>query len=199
MTAAEKDQIARLATEWALEVAPTLRNIRHDPKGTWLEQYVCTVPEAKLVDDLTTLLYITIDEARQHKLASPLSATELDNGPRLDLGRSLKWLIHDTQVVAAPYPIQRQAIPERFVVLADEVALEFSDRFEWFLPGFFLHGLLMERQVRALTLIQDWLGSYSGQANALLWTEDALQTAPEWSRARELARQALAFFGVEPP
>lgn len=195
----DKNAIARLATDWALEIEPRVRTVAGDPNGNYLQQFTVRARDAVLIDELATLLYVVIDESRQKRVAGPWGQTELEDGPRSDLGRCLKWLIHDLQVAAAPYQAQREAIPERFVCLADEVALDVGERVEWFQRDGFLNGVLMERQLHAINQLRDWFRSFSGQANAPLWTEHAMRAAPQWQRARELARAALATFGVESP
>lgn len=192
-------RIASVAAEWAAEVVPRLRSIAASPTGSALEKFTHHLRGEDPANQLTIIFYLAIEETLAQSLPWRPGATALEEGEPLYLGRLIKWLIADTQVVAAPFLVQRQAIPEDFVRLADEIALEFAERLRWFKPGGFLHGLLMERQLAALTRVADWLESFSGQTNAEFWTDQALQSAPQWSRARELAKEALAIFAIDTP
>jgi hypothetical protein len=52
-------------------------------------------------------------------------------------------------------------------------------------------GLLTEPQARAVLALDGLFDQMSGESNARLWTTEALQTAPEWRRARTLATEAI--------
>lgn len=189
---------AALANEWAAEVTPRLAHVRPKHRGTDLEKFLADLAGRDPRDDLLTLFYVVIDESMRHEMTRPLAPTELEDEPRIGLGRSLKHLIYHTQVVAAPFDVQRREIPEDFVCLANEVATDVTWPAEWFQEGFFLHGLLMDRQLVAVVELDRWFGSFSGPPHAHLWTDEALRDAPEWVRAKELARNVLVTLGIEP-
>ncbi len=188
---------ARLAAVWAAEVSSRASSMATARPDSPFAKFVLRHKGTRLLDELTTLFYVVVDESLATELVFPLAPSELESGPAFELGRSLKWLIFDLQVAAAPFATQRKAIPEPFVPLADEVARGVGDRLLWFQPGGFLHGLLMQGQLDAASRVSDWFGSISGRANAHLWSESAMQEAAEWSHARVLARHALALFGIE--
>lgn len=196
MSIPPKDKIVRLATDWAAEVAARCDPVPAVNADSPFAEFVRHRNGPHLVDEFITLFYVVIDESLATELVYPRAPSELQEGPAFELGRSLKWLIFDLQVAAAPFATQREAIPERFVSLADEVALEIGDRLVWFEPNGFLHGLLMQAQLEAAIRLSDWFGSFSGRANAHLWTEEAMQEAQEWTQARALARHALTLFGI---
>ncbi len=52
-------------------------------------------------------------------------------------------------------------------------------------------GILTPDQAAAVIELDTFLDQISGKENARLWTREALRTAPEWEKARELARAAL--------
>ncbi len=193
-------RIASLATQWAAEVAPRIRLIAPDPKGTALARFSHHLRGEDPTNQLTTTFYITLEESLAQSISWQPGATEVEEGAPLHLSQMIRRLVAETQVVASPFSVQRQAIPEDFVCLAEEVALCFMDCVEWFMPERgFLHGLLMERQLAALVLVDGWFRSLWGQSNATLWTDEALQTAPQWNHARELAKESLQLFAIDMP
>jgi hypothetical protein len=68
--------------------------------------------------------------------------------------------------------------------LADELALEFEDLLA-------THRTTLGPAGQVLTELDQVLERMSGEANAHLWTDLALQSAPEWREVRDLAAQAL--------
>jgi hypothetical protein len=61
-------------------------------------------------------------------------------------------------------------------------------------------GELTQEQHDRVRELDDFLGSFSGQANAQLWTPEALRSAPEWEQVRKMASHCLALlkFTVTP-
>lgn len=196
---ATKLATARIAQVWAAEVSPRIGKVKGNPQGGCFEQYMHALRDVDPIDDLTMLFYLVIDESRETNLANPWGHTEPQWGPRFDLGRSLKWLIRDTQVAAAPYSIQRETIPEQFADLPFEVIDDLITRVDWFRKGGYLHGLLRESQLAALDRVTEWIAPFLNEANERLWSEDAMQTEPEWTQARQLAAETLTLFGVDVP
>lgn len=72
---------------------------------------------------------------------------------------------------------------------ADELALEFSD---WavLVPQLVIAGHLAPDANTAIEALDQQLIRISGEANAALWDDQALQESPEWAKVRELARAA---------
>ena len=69
---------------------------------------------------------------------------------------------------------------------ADELALELDD----VLPAALASGLPAS-VAESASALDAYLVELCGPARAELWTQEALRTAPEWERARELARAVL--------
>jgi hypothetical protein len=78
--------------------------------------------------------------------------------------------------------------------LADELALEFNDAVvaSWQLVE---AGLLTQTALDAALALDDWLKTFSGMEHASEWRPEALHFSSNWSRARELAREALNLMG----
>jgi hypothetical protein len=72
----------------------------------------------------------------------------------------------------------------------DELALELDDVVGT-APNLVGLGIISENALAALQLLDEQLRSMGGQANARLWTAEALLRAPEWIQVRELAAEAL--------
>jgi hypothetical protein len=166
------------------------------PSGTLPERFVADLDRSDPTSDLAAFLYVVVDESRQSDVVFPNAPTELPEGPRADLARNLKMLIADVQIAAATLSVQRTIHPEDFISLADEIAIGFSESMRWFRVGGFLHGFLMERQLNALSRLDEHFDSFSGQSHAELWTEEAIESSPTWARVRELAHSALVTLGV---
>jgi hypothetical protein len=157
---------------------------------------VCDLGSGEITSEIAAFLYVVVDESRQSEVVFPAALTEILDGPRADLARLMKMLIADVQTAAATLDVHKRIHPEDFICLADEIAIGFGDTFGWFRAGGFLHGFLMERQMKALSLLDEHFGSFSGQNHADLWTEEAIQHSPTWTRVRELAHDALVTLGV---
>ncbi|MFD1152177.1 hypothetical protein [Saccharothrix hoggarensis] len=71
--------------------------------------------------------------------------------------------------------------------LTDELALEYGDAY------LVVRGRLAEFGPAApvLTALDQLLDRMSGEANAHLWTRDALAVEPSWAEVRDLASRAL--------
>jgi len=75
----------------------------------------------------------------------------------------------------------------------DELALDFND-FVLLLPQVVAAGLISPAAARSVEAVDNQLDQMSGEENAELWTVTALRTSPEWTKVRELARNALGLF-----
>jgi hypothetical protein len=106
-----------------------------------------------------------------------------------ELLQQLQWAL---QALALPADVQIRLYPD-FVVVADELALEYNNYFaaalgnhpEQFSPT----------QVQALQSIDALLNEMSGSENAEQWTIDALRSHIKWAEVRILAEQALTQLG----
>src|SRR5690349_13455351 len=102
------------------------------------------------------------------------------------------------QALAAPPDQQLARFPD-FVVKADELALDFDDIFIRIRQD---DAPAVSAEQRAhLDEVDALLTAMSGEANAVLWTEQALHEGAEWLEVRRAAARALQAFGwpVEPP
>ena len=101
------------------------------------------------------------------------------------------------QALAATPEIQVARFPD-FVVVADELALDFDDALLMFRQG---SPTLSPQQTAHLQALDTLLHEMSGAANASLWTLAALNTSPEWVTVRTHARELLVAFGwpLDPP
>jgi hypothetical protein len=96
------------------------------------------------------------------------------------------------QALAMPAEIQPSLFPD-FVCKADELALDFDHWRSCVVTND--AGVLTEPQSRALTALDTQLELMGGEANSILWTEEALYIRPGWMLVRSLAVDALAAFG----
>ena len=97
-------------------------------------------------------------------------------------------------LLAAPAAQQERWLAEqRYPV--DELALQLDDAAPGWFTRLFRAGLLTEDARQALQELNDALGSFSGPANAVLWTEEAQYSDDHWEHARNLARRALMELG----
>jgi hypothetical protein len=98
------------------------------------------------------------------------------------------------ELLAAPAADQERWLADhRFPV--DELALQLADAVPMWFARLANAGLLTQLADQALRKLDDALGSFSGPTNADLWTEDALYSANQWQRVRDLALRALAQLG----
>jgi hypothetical protein len=99
------------------------------------------------------------------------------------------WVV---QALAAPENEQRRLFPE-FVVAADELALDHEETQAAFLNV--SQSFLSPVQREAVGKLDQHLEAMSGPDNAQLWTAEALGTAQDWERLRELAAAVLRAMG----
>jgi len=78
----------------------------------------------------------------------------------------------------------------------DELALDFHAVYV-LLPQLEAERYLTHGQAQGLRAIDRQLEVMSGHENARLWTDEALQSAPEWEAVRRLAQAALTLFSEE--
>jgi hypothetical protein len=85
-------------------------------------------------------------------------------------------------------PATQIALFPAFVVVADELALDFEQHY------LIVQDTLADLGEDVVARVADLdraLDGMSGPAHLDLWTDDALREAPEWEAIRELARQVL--------
>jgi hypothetical protein len=104
----------------------------------------------------------------------------------------MELLIASLNVLASAPSIQLEhlaqlGLPEGI----DELALEYDDIAA--AAGTMLNnGVLNQAQADCATKLNQFQNEFSGQANAHLWTVEALQSAEEWKTVRGMAAECLA-------
>lgn len=98
--------------------------------------------------------------------------------------KRLQWSI---QALAQPARLQSDLFPKD-VCVADELALDFEEHCR----GLDLdHAGFTTEQERLVRTLERLLVSMSGPRHEELWTDEALESAPEWKRVREAAINIL--------
>src|SRR5258708_7609890 len=112
------------------------------------------------------------------------------NGP----GSTLKMLVNALRLLASSADVQERAFPG-FVVVPDELALNFDDAFRLTeqLVG---SGRLSREQVEALARVDNALDELTNRGG--MWTLEALRESQEWQGVRAEARKALDALGAGP-
>lgn len=98
-------------------------------------------------------------------------------------------LIAELKLVAAPAQTQIDYLREHRVS-SDELALAFDDLFVLAHQAVGL-GLISKAAYDALARLDAHFTAISGQQNAHLWTDEALQCAVVWRTARAMAQSCL--------
>ncbi len=104
-------------------------------------------------------------------------------------------LIQALRLLAEPYEVQKESLPD-WIVLADEVALIFTDLYEVINKDY-----IPRAAQPVLKQIESRLEAMSIKGPPELWTPEGLQKAEGWQEIRRLAHSALESLGVpyEPP
>lgn len=110
----------------------------------------------------------------------------------------IERLIRSLRLLAAPAALQRARHPG-FVAGPQDAAMDFADAL--MLAADCPQLQLESTQRDRLFAVDRLLEAMDGPANAGLWTERAVEDAPEWEEVRARAREALLSLGhpVEPP
>jgi hypothetical protein len=109
----------------------------------------------------------------------------------------LRELREEIGLLAMPAAHQVRWLEEsRFPV--DELALQLEDSVLACFPRLVDRGILSTAAGEAVTAADGLLGTFSGRANAPLWTREALTAEPVWARVRELAQEALEQIDASP-
>lgn len=117
-----------------------------------------------------------------------------DSELKAEATRRFMWAV---QALALPALQQRQLFPQ-FAEVADELALDYEEA--WRTYSTVLEPLTSPAQQASVAALTELLQAMSGSQR--LWTDEALETAAEWGRVRELAGgvlQAMAWPHEAPP
>lgn len=93
----------------------------------------------------------------------------------------------------AVLPAEEQIARLKDFCVADEVADDVGHWVGWVLQ--WPDATLTDDQRSRLVELDSLLDRMSGKQNAHLWTDEALQSRPEWDEVRRMARHALELFG----
>jgi hypothetical protein len=111
----------------------------------------------------------------------------------------LQHLRHSLQLLASPAQAQLSHFPAGWVVLTDEMVLDFDSWVERISS----YWKLSKEQKARLTELDEFLNKMSDSSNSDLWTDEALSSDPRWEEVRTLAKAALIAFGwpieIPPP
>ena len=111
----------------------------------------------------------------------------------------LEHLCYSLQLLAAPAQAQLNHFPVDWIVLTDEMALNF-DHWAQCLSTYWKPSPV---QMAQLSKLDDFLRKMSGSLHPDFWTDEALISDPRWEEARTLAKAVLVSFGwpvkVPPP
>jgi hypothetical protein len=101
--------------------------------------------------------------------------------------------LRDSLTVLAAPAHEQLAHLERLELpgLVDEIALEYDDVAA---AADYMSelGELSLEQCEYVKKLNQFMKTFSGQANAHLWTPEALRSAPEWEQVRKMARHCLS-------
>jgi len=106
-----------------------------------------------------------------------------------DSAKRFMWAVQALALGAAE---QEKLYPE-FADPPDELELDQQETQAAFLKAW--HSLLSPQQVDAIKSLDEQLEAMGGPENARLWTVEALASAPEWARIRDLATAVLQKMG----
>jgi len=111
-------------------------------------------------------------------------------------------LIEELRKLAAEPDEQLEALeelghdpPEHYI---DELALDY-DAIAAAARGMMLDGVLSQTSCECVTHLNAFLESFSGSANAHLWTGTALRDADEWRMVRAMAKDCLKLMADDSP
>src|SRR5258706_4562909 len=100
----------------------------------------------------------------------------------------LQHLRHSLQLLASPAQAQLSHFPAGWVVLTDEMVLDFD---AW-VERTSSYWKLSKQQMARLTDLAEFLNKMSASSKRDCWTDDALSYDPSWEDAPTLAKAALA-------
>ena len=94
---------------------------------------------------------------------------------------NMKMLHKCTPIAALPAVEQITALP-RGLVVADEIALEYSNYCNWALKGYEAPKLTNEQRESLIALDKQF--DEMSHPDSRLWTEDAMKSRPKWDEVR---------------
>lgn len=104
----------------------------------------------------------------------------------------VEWLKRELKVLSSGPQEQLERLEQQDLAeLIDELALDF-DAIAMATGDMLLKGEITEPVHECAMDLLDYLKSFSGSANAHLWTPEALRLAPEWAKVRRMATECLA-------
>ena len=103
----------------------------------------------------------------------------------------LQHLRHSLQLLASPAQAQLSHFPAGWVVLTDEMALDFD---AW-IERIYSYWKLSKEQMVRLTELDEFLNKMSDSSSKDFWTDEALSSDPRWEEVRTLAKAALVSCG----
>jgi hypothetical protein len=111
----------------------------------------------------------------------------------------LQHLRHSLQLLASPAQAQLSHFPAGWVVLTDEMVLDFD---AW-LERISSYWKLSPEQMARLTELDQFLNKMSDPSQRDFWTDEALSSDPRWEEIRTLAQATLVACGwpieIPPP
>ncbi|MFL5704487.1 MAG: hypothetical protein ACJ8AG_16865 [Ktedonobacteraceae bacterium] len=121
----------------------------------------------------------------------PQDATIADN--------ILQHLRRSLQLLASPTQVQLSHFPAGWVVLTDEMVLDFD---AW-VERISSYWKLSQEQMARLTELDQFLNKMSDPSHSDFWSDEALSSDPRWEEVRTLAQVALVACGwpieIPPP
>ncbi|MHB1037555.1 MAG: hypothetical protein ACYC35_22035 [Pirellulales bacterium] len=109
-----------------------------------------------------------------------------------NIKRQFQWAV---QALAQPPNVQPTLFPP-FVVVADELALEFDNWWKAYESNF--GHLCSQQQREAVSAVDHLLAEMSGPDKPELWLDDGCLNHPKWSEVRRLAADVLSAFEWPP-
>lgn len=106
--------------------------------------------------------------------------------------QQFQWAV---QALAQPADVQPSLFPS-FVVVADELALEFDNWRQAFESNF--RNSWSPEQREAVAALDQLLSEMSGPDKPELWLDEGCLNHPKWSEVRQLAGQVLTAYGWLP-
>jgi hypothetical protein len=111
----------------------------------------------------------------------------------------LQHLRHSLQLLASPAQAQLSHFPAGWVVLTDEMVLDFDAWGERISS----YWKLSQEQMARLTELDQFLKKMSDPSQSDFWSDEALSSDPRWEEVRTLAQAALVACGwpieIPPP
>jgi hypothetical protein len=99
----------------------------------------------------------------------------------------LQNMRHSLQMLASPAQAQLSHFPAGWIVLTDELVLDFD---AWYVRIYSYWELSVE-QIASLMNLDEFLNTMSVESNSDFWTDGALSSDHRWERVRNLAKLAL--------